>query len=66
MECNCCKRKISELRFGFCFDCANAESIIADGTDMWDKPIEKKERMSTSMSRLQEILKIYGVVKPNS
>jgi hypothetical protein len=62
MECKCCNRE-QELRMGFCFDCANAESIIVDGTDMWDKPIEKKEGMSLSLSKIQEILKIYGVVK---
>lgn len=63
MKCKCCNRE-QELRFGFCFDCANAESIIKEGTDMWDKPIEKKDGMSTSMSKVQEILKMYGIIKP--
>lgn len=63
MKCKCCNRK-KELRLGFCFDCANAESIIEEGTDMWDKPIEKEEDMSLSMSKVKEILHIYGVTKP--
>ena len=62
MKCRCCNRE-QELRMGFCFDCANAESIIVEGTDMYDKPIEKKEGMSMGLSKLQEILKLYKVYK---
>lgn len=62
MKCKCCNRE-KELRLGFCFDCASAESIIKDGNDMYDKPIEKKKEMSLSMSKVQEILKMYGIVK---
>lgn len=62
MKCKCCNRE-EELRLGFCFDCASAESILKEGTDMFDKPIEKKEEMSLSMSKVQEILKMYGIVK---
>ena len=36
MECKICKNK-KELRLGICFDCADAESIIAEGLDMYDK-----------------------------
>jgi len=28
--------KAKELRMGFCFSCADAQSIIADGVDMYD------------------------------
>jgi hypothetical protein len=35
-ECKCCNRDL-DLRFGFCFDCATAESIIQEGLDMYDK-----------------------------
>ena len=61
-ECICCKREY-ELRLGFCFDCATAESIIQEGLDMYDKEIPKQEGMSTSMSKVQYILKKYGVIK---
>jgi len=61
-QCKCCNRDL-DLRFGFCFDCADAESIIEEGVDMYDKPIVKQEGMSTSMSKVQHILKKYGVVK---
>ena len=61
-ECRCCKRD-QQLRFGFCFDCAEAESIIEEGVDMYDNEIPKQEEMSTSMSKVQYILKRYGIVK---
>jgi hypothetical protein len=61
-QCICCKRDY-ELRLGFCFDCANAESIIEEGLDMYDKEIPKQEGMSRSMSKVQHILKLYGLIK---
>jgi len=36
MECIICKKE-KELRMQVCFACADAESIIAEGLDMWDK-----------------------------
>ncbi len=60
MKCRCCSRE-KELRYGFCFDCADAESIIVEGVDMWDNKIEKQEGMSMALSKLQHILKIYGI-----
>ena len=57
MKCKCCDRYTNDLRFGFCFDCATAESIIADGTDMYDNPITKQDGMSLEMSKVQAILK---------
>jgi len=58
MECKCCKRE-QELRFGFCFDCVNAESLIEEGVDMYDKSVVIQEGMSTSMSKVQAILRTY-------
>ena len=58
-QCQCCKRE-KELRFGFCFDCANAESIIEEGVDMYDEEIPKQEGMSTSMSKVHYILNLYN------
>lgn len=57
-QCKCCGRN-EELRMGFCFDCAGAESVIANGTDMWDNEPPRIEGMSTHMSKLQFILKNY-------
>ena len=64
MICKCCKRE-QDLRFGFCFDCAEAESIIEDGIDMYNNEIQKVEGLSTSMSKVQYILNLYGV-RPKS
>jgi hypothetical protein len=61
-ECKCCNRDL-DLRFGFCFDCAETESVLEEGVDMYDKEIPKQEGMSTSMSKVQYILKKYGVLK---
>jgi predicted MPP superfamily phosphohydrolase len=62
MKCKCCNRE-KDLRGGFCFDCANAESIIVEGVDMWDNEIPKIEGLSTSLSKLQYILKKFGITK---
>ncbi len=62
MKCKCCNRE-QDLRFGFCFDCADAESIITEGVDMWDEEVTKEEGMSITLSKLKKILTIYGVVK---
>ena len=61
MECKCCKRE-ENLRFGFCFDCAEAESIMADGVDMYDNEIPKVDGLSTPMSKVQHILNLYGLI----
>lgn len=62
MECKCCKREnsIGNLRFGVCFDCANAESIITEGVDMYDKEIPQAEGLSKSLSKVQYIIKLYN------
>jgi len=36
--CKFCKQK-KDLREGGCFDCADAEAIIEEGLDMYDKGI---------------------------
>ena len=61
-KCQCCKRE-EDLRLGFCWDCANAESIIEEGLDMYDKEVTCQEGMSISMSKLQHILKLYGLTQ---
>lgn len=35
-KCKICNRE-EELRLGTCFDCAEAESILAEGRDMYDE-----------------------------
>lgn len=59
----CCQRngRIDDLRFGVCFECATAESIIDEGVDMYDQPIEKKEGMSMPLSKVHAILKLYNI-----
>lgn len=42
MECKFCG-KVADTRLGGCFQCAEAESIIADGTDMYDRGINGEE-----------------------
>ena len=61
MKCKCCKRE-KELRVGVCFDCADAESVIVEGVNMWDKEIPPKEDLSTGLSKLQYILSKFGIV----
>ncbi len=61
MKCKCCNRE-EELRFGVCFDCADAESVIVEGVNMWDKEIPQKEDLSTGLSKLQYILSKFGIV----
>ncbi len=40
-----------------CFDCAEAESIIAEGLDMWDKGKNgKEEPAKTAMDKLQLLI----------
>ena len=68
--CKCCERDVSgnDTRFGICWDCAESESIITNGEDMYDKKIEKSEDLkyhSIHMSKLKMILKTYGVIKNN-
>lgn len=61
MKCKCCNRE-QDLRFGVCFDCAEAESVVVDGVDMYDKEIPQIDGLSKSLSKVQHILKLYGIV----
>ena len=61
-QCKCCERE-KELRLGYCFDCANAESVIVEGMDMYDNEITKEEGMPMSMSKLKWVLKKFNVIK---
>lgn len=63
-QCKCCKRD-QELRMGYCFDCVESESIIQEGTDMYDQEIPRQEDLSTGMSKLQHILKKYIKLNAN-
>jgi hypothetical protein len=47
MECSCCKKN-KELRFGVCFDCADAETIIDEGLDMYDKGLDESDEPAKS------------------
>jgi len=63
MECKACKQK-KELRFGVCFDCADAESIISEGLDMWDQGIDgKEEPAKTALEKVQLLIQKGWVYK---
>ena len=51
-----------ELRFGGCFECADAESIIAEGRDMWDKGMENDEPATSPGQKLKMLIE-HGWVK---
>lgn len=51
MMCSVCKN-LRECRLGVCFDCAESESIIYDGTDMYDNIVAK-----TPMEKLKQVVK---------
>ena len=56
MECSICKKN-KDLRLGVCFVCADAESIIKEGLDMWDKGIDGEEvPAKTSMNKLKLLI----------
>jgi hypothetical protein len=52
-----------ELRLGYCFDCANAESVILDGTDMYDREIPREQDIPMSMAKVKYILKKFNVIE---
>ena len=56
-KCKCCNKKDKDLRFGFCFDCAEAESIIANGLDMDDEKLPKEEGFSPHMMKVKHLIK---------
>ena len=61
-KCKCCEN-IRDLRMGFCFDCVDCESIIEEGVDMWDVPLERNIEMSMSMTKVKYILQKFKLLK---
>jgi hypothetical protein len=61
-QCKCCEREM-ELRLGYCFDCVNSESVILDGTDMYDREIQREQGMPMSMAKVKYILKKFNVIE---
>ena len=58
-QCKSCGNK-DDLREGHCWDCAEAESIIHEGTDMRDVGIAvdgKSRPANTAMEKLQYLIK---------
>ena len=65
MPCKICERDTGDTRIGVCFTCAESESIVADGTDMYDEPIKPVEGYSPAMAKVRAILVKHGVVARN-
>ena len=61
-KCKCCEKN-KELRFGFCIDCANAETVIIEGVDMYENRITKEKDMSMAMSKYKYLLKKLNLIK---
>lgn len=61
MECKICKKE-AETRYGVCFNCAEAESIIGTGVDMYDGGImvdrgsKAKKPAETAMEKLKLLI----------
>lgn len=55
MICKCCGKN-EELRMGFCFNCVEMESVIAEGVDMFDTKIPENEGFSKHMNKLKYII----------
>lgn len=62
--CKCCER-LTDTRYGVCFDCANFESLIEEKKDMYDQPIEKSIDGSISLNILKSIIDHYKIKKYN-
>jgi len=57
MKCTICGED-KELRLGFCFDCAEAQSIIGEGVDMDDKGLGGgKLKAQEATGRLKMLIK---------
>lgn len=61
--CKCCGRN-EDLRGGICWDCATAETIVANGLDMYDKPVTPLPGYSIHMAKVRAILKQYQKATP--
>ena len=55
MICKFCG-KDKALRLGGCFDCADAESIIEEGTDMWGQGMENGEPATSAGQKLKLLI----------
>lgn len=56
MECKICN-KTKDTRMGVCFQCAEAESIISDGKDMYEKGIDGGDEPAvTPMQKLKLLI----------
>lgn len=53
MGCKICEREVT-LRMGVCFDCAGLESLIDEGADMDDKPVERTIEGSDALNILRQ------------
>jgi hypothetical protein len=63
MNCKICN-KSSDTRLGVCFTCAEAESIIATGVDMFDSgPKNSPEEAKTAMEKLKFLVEKGWVYK---
>jgi len=58
MACKICgkDRGANNTRMGVCFDCAEAESIILNGTDMYENKVAE-----TAMEKLVLVAKLLGI-----
>ena len=56
-ECKFCGRQV-ELRFGGCWECANAQSILATGRDMFQDDIEGQVEIPVKIvnERLEKLI----------
>lgn len=61
-ECNIC-HKTSDLRLGACFNCAEIQSILHKGTDMYDKKFLEKEHTIKNIKQINAI--ILALTKAN-
>ena len=56
MKCEICGKE-RELRLGACWNCVEAETIINDGTDMYDKGIDGGDvTAKTAMEKLKFLI----------
>jgi hypothetical protein len=62
-QCKCCGES-KDLILGFCFDCAECESVLAEGLDMYDNSIPIYDGFSSHMNKLHYILVKFKTPKP--
>ena len=63
-KCKICDRE-EETRMGGCWECVEAEAIIAAGHGFDDKPIERIKGYSESMAKVKALLN-KGWTPPSS